>query len=119
MNRLVAIAALVLALGACSVDRIVKKADQKRAIGEYFDAGNLYRKAYMATKVKDKPKRAARALAAADCFRRICFTARALGSYGNALRYKVNDSTALFYLAVNGILPLLLGWSERRLSYFR
>lgn len=27
--------------------------------------------------------------------------------------------TAVFYLAVNGLLTLLLGWCERRLSYFR
>lgn len=27
--------------------------------------------------------------------------------------------TALFYLAVNGILTILLGWFERKLSYFR
>ena len=27
--------------------------------------------------------------------------------------------TAVFYLAVNGLLTLLLGWCEKRLSYFR
>lgn len=27
--------------------------------------------------------------------------------------------TAVFYLAVNGLLTLLLGWFERKLSYFK
>ena len=98
MNKLAAILCVLL-LASCNVDRIVKKADQKKAIGEYFEAANLYRKAYMRTPVKEKAKRGARALAAADCYRRIAYTARAMGSYANAMRYKVSDSTALFYLA--------------------
>ncbi|MCF0184319.1 MAG: OmpA family protein [Bacteroidaceae bacterium] len=99
MNRWLTIVLAALTLCACNVERIVKKADQKRAIGEYYEAGNLYRRAYMRTPVKEKAKRSARALAAADCYRRIAFASRAVGCYGNAMRYKVSDSTALFYLA--------------------
>lgn len=90
---------IILSLASCSVERIVKKADKKKAIGEYYDAANLYRTAYMRTKLKDKQKRGERALSAADCYRRIAFTSRAMGTYGNAVRYKVNDSTAIFFLA--------------------
>lgn len=77
----------------------MKKAEQFYALGEYFEAGAEYRKAYMRTPVKDRQKRAERAYKAADCYRRINYTAKAIGSYQNAVRYKYPDSIAVFYLA--------------------
>ncbi len=90
---------LTLWLTGCSAETNVKKADKFYAIGEYFEAGAEYRKAYMRTKPKDRVKRGERAFKAAECFRRINYTARALGSYQNAVRYNCPDSTAYFYLA--------------------
>lgn len=84
---------------ACGADKYLKKAEQFYAIGEYFDAATQYRKAYMHTPVKERHKRGERALKAADCYRRINYTARAIGSYTNAIRYGTTDSTAYLYLA--------------------
>lgn len=84
---------------ACGADKYLKKADQFYTIGEYFDAAAQYRKAYMHTPVKERSKRGERALKAAECYRRINYTARAIGSYTNAIRYGTNDSTAYLYLA--------------------
>lgn len=86
-------------LSGCGADKFVKKGDQAQAIGEYFNAAALYRKAYMRTPVKEKSKRAERAFKAAECYRKINYTARAIGSYMNAVRYHYPDSTALFFLA--------------------
>lgn len=88
-----------LLLTACGADKYVKKGDQFYAIGEYFEAAAQYRKAYMHTPIKERDKRGARAFKAADCYRRINYTARAIGSYLNAIRYKYQDSTAYLYLA--------------------
>lgn len=99
MRHLINIFILTLLLTSCSIDRIEKKGDQKLAIGEYYDAALLYRRVYMRTPVKEKTKRARRAMKAANCFREINYASRAAGSYTNALRYKINDSTAFFFVA--------------------
>ena len=83
----------------CSAESNVKKGDKFYAIGEYFDAASEYRKAYMRTKPKERVKRGERAYKAADCFRRINYTARAIGAYQNAARYDYKDSIVYFYLA--------------------
>lgn len=88
-----------LCLTACNAESNVKKGDKYYALGEYYEAAAEYRKAYMRTKPKDREKRGVRAYKAADCFRRINYTARALGSYQNAARYNYADSIVYFYLA--------------------
>lgn len=90
---------ITLWLAGCSAESNMKKGDKFYAIGEYFEAGAEYRKAYMRTKPKDRAKRGERAYKAADCYRRINYTSRAMGSYQNAIRYNYPDSIAFFYLA--------------------
>lgn len=90
---------MALWLSGCGAENNVKKGDKYYAIGEYFDAAAEYRKAYMRTKPKEREKRGERAYKAADCFRRINYTARAMGSYQNAARYHYKDSIVYFYLA--------------------
>ena len=90
---------LTLWLAGCSAETNVKKGDKFYAIGEYFEAAAEYRKAYLRTKPKERDKRGERAYKAADCYRRINYTTRAIGSYQNAARYNYQDSTVYFYLA--------------------
>lgn len=87
-----------LFLSACGADTHVKKGDQFYAIGEYYDAAAEYKKAYTRTQTKDKQKRGQRAWKMAQCYRRINYTAKAIGSYQNALRYGYPDSMAFLYL---------------------
>ena len=48
-------------LVGCNAESNVKKGDKFYAIGEYFEAGAEYRKAYMRTKPKEREKRGERA----------------------------------------------------------
>lgn len=91
--------ALSLLASSCGADKFVKKGDQHLAIGEYFEAAAQYRKAYMHTPIKEREKRGERAFKAAECYRKINYTARAIGSYMNAVRYHYPDSTTYLYLA--------------------
>ena len=88
-----------LLFSSCGAETNIKKGDALYAIGEYFDAAAEYKKGYSRTAVKDKPKRGERAWKMAECYRRINYTAKAIGAYQNAIRYKYPDSMAVLYLA--------------------
>ena len=82
-GRLLRIAVLcaVVLLSACNAENYVKKGDAFYAIGEYFDAAAEYKKAYARTPIKDKEKRGVRAWKMAQCYRRMNFSAKAMGAY--------------------------------------
>ena len=86
-------------LSGCGAETNIKKGDAFFAIGEYFDAAAEYKKGYSRTAVKDKAKRGERAWKMAECYRRINYSAKAIGAYQNAIRYKYTDSMAVLYLA--------------------
>ena len=98
MKTLLRYILLSLLVVACTPEVHVKKGDQFYAIGEYFDAAAEYKKAYSRTQTKDKDKRGQRAWKMAQCYRRINYTAKAIGAYQNAVRYGYPDSMALLYL---------------------
>ena len=83
---------LCMLLMACGADRALKQGDQLYATGDYFDAAAQYRKAYSQTSPKERTQRGQIALRQAECYRRINYTARAITTYRNALRYKQGDS---------------------------
>lgn len=89
-----------LQMVSCSNDNIAfNKGEQHYALGEYYQASIYYKKAYSRTSPKDRPKRALRAFKMGECYRRINYTQKALAAYQNAVRYKIQDSLALFHLA--------------------
>lgn len=90
---------LIMLLSGCGADQNVKKGDAFFAIGEYFDASAEYKKAFSRTPIKEKDKRGERAWKMAECYRRINYTAKAVGAYQNAVRYHYPDSMAILYLA--------------------
>lgn len=65
----------------------MKKGDQYYALGEYYDAAAEYKAAYSKTPTKLRDKRGERAIKMADCYRKINYTAKAIGSYQNGIRY--------------------------------
>ena len=103
MRRILFIVSYVLSvllmLTGCGAETNIKKGDAYFAIGEYFDAAAEYKKGYSRTAIKDKPKRGERAWKMAECYRRINYTAKAIGAYQNAVRYGYPDSMAVLYLA--------------------
>ena len=90
---------MILMLTGCGADNNIKKGDAYYAIGEYFDAAAEYKKGYSRTPIKDKQKRGERAWKMAECYRRINYSAKAIGAYQNAVRYGYPDSMAILYLA--------------------
>ncbi|MBQ0049343.1 MAG: OmpA family protein [Bacteroidales bacterium] len=86
-------------LCSCGAENHVKKGDAFFAIGEYFDAAAEYKRAYSRTKVSEKMKRGERAWKMAECYRRINYSAKAMGAYQNALRYHYPDSSVVLRLA--------------------
>jgi outer membrane protein OmpA-like peptidoglycan-associated protein len=85
---------------SCSNDNIAfNKGEQHYALGEYYQASIYFKKAYSRTSPKDKPKRALRAFKMGECYRHINYGQKALAAYQNAVRYKIQDSLALFHLA--------------------
>ena len=94
-----ALACALVLLSGCGAENNVKKGDAFYAIGEYYDAAAEYKKAYARTPSKEKQKRGERAWKMAECYRKINYSAKALGAYQNAVRYKYADNMALLYLA--------------------
>ena len=77
----------LLMLHSCAADNAVHKGDKFYALGEYFDAGEQYRKAYGKTPTTEKKLRGERALKMAKSYSHICSTQKALAAYRNAVRY--------------------------------
>ena len=72
---------------SCNAESNLKKGDQYFALGNYYDAAAEYKAAYAKTKTRERGKRGERALKMADCYRRINYTAKAVGAYQNGIRY--------------------------------
>ena len=79
--------AFLMLAASCDEASIGKKGDKALALGEYYVAGEYYRRAYSKTPAKEKEHRGRRALKMARCFNHINNTTKALGGYRNAVRY--------------------------------
>lgn len=72
---------------SCNAETSLKRGDQYFAIGEYYNAAGEYKAAYTRTKTRERGKRGERALKMAECYRRINYSAKAVGAYQNGIRY--------------------------------
>jgi outer membrane protein OmpA-like peptidoglycan-associated protein len=70
------------------VDSNIKKGEKYLAIGEYYDAGEQFKKAYSKTPSKERAKRGEIALKTAYCYEKINATQKAIAAYRNAIRYE-------------------------------
>lgn len=80
---------IVILTYSCAADNAMRKGDKFFALGEYYDAGAQYKKAYAKTPTKNHKLRGERALKMAQCYDKIANTQKALGGYRNAIRYGV------------------------------
>ena len=89
----------VLCLSGCSVQRKIKRADKKFAIGEYYTAADIYKSCYsrLSTK-KDRELKGYVAYRQGECYRLIN-NPRAANCYQSALRckYQMQDSTIFLH----------------------
>ena len=85
---------LVGGLSGCGIKKQLQRADKKYAIGEYYEAANLYKKVYPKIKRQQKALKAEVAFKQGECYR-ILNNPRAVNCYNNALRckYQLKDST--------------------------
>ena len=107
MNRLIrkysllGLLVVILLLPGCSVQKKIKRADRKFAIGEYYTAGDIYKQCYsrLSTK-KDRELKGYVAYRQGECYRLIN-NQRATNAYNNALRckYQLKDSTVYLHYA--------------------
>lgn len=83
---------LIGGLSSCSIKQRIKKADRMYAIGEYYDAADLYKQCYSrVSPTKEKALKAHVAFRQGECYR-ILNNQKAAASYKNAIRYRYQDS---------------------------
>lgn len=82
---------VVILLQGCSLKNRIKKADKRYEIGEYYDAGNLYKNIFPRISYKNKPLRAQISFRQAECYR-LSNQNRAEQTYNNSIRNLYPDS---------------------------
>lgn len=86
------ILAVAFLFQGCGPAALLKKADKKYEIGEYYSAAELYKRLYSQTPAKNKELRARISFNMGECYRVLNFSA-AEQNYVNALRNEFSDST--------------------------
>lgn len=105
----------VLLYSSCSVKARIKKADKKYAIGEYYDAGEIYKKCLPRISRKTaKPLKAYVAFRLGEC-NRILNNTNAANNYKNAITYKYEDS--IVFLRYAQVLHYQGKYEEAKKNY--
>ena len=98
-HKLFYILLAILCLTGCSVQRKIKRADKKFAIGEYYTAADIYKSCYRQLSAKkDRELKGYVAYRQGECYRLIN-NPRAANAYQSALRckYQLQDSTIFLH----------------------
>lgn len=82
---------LLTTFSSCSISARIKRADKRYAIGEYYQAAEMYKQVSRNIKGKEKSIRAYVAFQQAECYR-VLNNKRAANLYKNAIRYNYPDS---------------------------
>lgn len=85
-------------ISSCSIHARIKKADRKYAIGEYYEAGEMYRQTYRRIPTKERALRAHVAFQQGESYR-VLNNSRALSAYKNAIKYHYPDSIVYLHYA--------------------
>lgn len=99
-KKIIAVLVLVpLLLSGCGIKSRIKRADKKFAIGEYYDAAEIYRSCYpRVSNKKERPLKARIAFNQGECYR-ILNNTKAANAYKNAIRNKYQDSIVYLHYA--------------------
>jgi len=91
---------LVLLLPSCGIKTKIKRADRKFAIGEYYEAADLYRQIYPRVDKTNKSLKGRIAFNQGECYR-ILNSTKAVTAYQHAIscKYYLQDSTVYLRLA--------------------
>lgn len=99
IQNLLLFSLLAIVISSCSLNARISKGDKKYALGEYYVAGNTYRRVYPTIPIKNRTLRAEVAFKMGNSYRHINENKRAETAYKNAIRYKYKDDFVYFYAA--------------------
>lgn len=77
----------IITLFSCGADNNIKKGEKYLALGEYYDAADLFKQAYSKTPSKERDRRGEIAKRMAYCYNRINASSKAIAAYRNTIRY--------------------------------
>ena len=97
ISLLLILLVIIGGLTGCGIQKQLKRADKKYAIGEYYEAAQLYKKIYPKIKRNQKPLKAEVAFKQGECYR-IINHPRAVNAYKNAITYKYQLTDSIVYL---------------------
>lgn len=89
---------LSICMMSCSIKQRVKRADKKFAIGEYYEAADIYKSVYPRVSKKDRALKAHVAFRQGECYL-ILNNTRAAAAYQNAIRMHYTDSIVYLHHA--------------------
>ncbi|MBP5290046.1 MAG: OmpA family protein [Paludibacteraceae bacterium] len=107
---------LVGGLSGCGIKKQLQRADKKYAIGEYYEAANLYKKVYPKIKRQQKALKAEVAFKQGECYR-IINHPRAVNAYKNAITYKYQLQDSIVYLRQAQVLHYQGKYSDALRGY--
>jgi len=87
-----------MGFSSCSIKARIKRADKKYAIGEFYDAGDIYRSCYKKVPQKDKVLRGYVAFRQAECYHKLN-NGKAINAYQAAIRNQYSDSIIYLHYA--------------------
>lgn len=88
-------ATISLCLSCLTSEKAERRGDNYRALGEYAEAANHYKRAYNLTPNTNKSRRGLLQYKMGECYRSYGYSARALGAYRSAERYGLTDTLTL------------------------
>jgi len=117
MKKAILFILAVLCLSSCSIQQRVKRADKKFAIGEYFNAADIYKSCYsrLSTK-KDRELKGYVAYKQGECYRAIN-NPRAANCYQSALRCKYHLQDSTIFLHAGQVLQYQGKYKDAAKSY--
>ena len=116
ITLLLSLLILVGGLSSCGIQKQIKRADKKYAIGEYYEASLLYKKIYPRIKRKDRALKAEVAFKQGECYR-IINHPRAVNAYKNAITYKYQLTDSIVYLRQAQVLHYQGKYSDALRGY--
>lgn len=108
--------AIILLLPSCGLKTKIKRADRKFAIGEYYDAADLYRQIYPRVNKTDKKLKGRIAYNQGECYR-ILNNSKAVTAYQHAVSNKYQNQNDTVYLHLAQALQYQGKYSLAEKSY--
>ena len=117
MRKAILFIIAMLCLSGCSIQQRIKRADKKFAIGEYYDAADIYKSCYgrLSTK-KDRELKGYVAYRQGECYRLIN-NPRAANCYQSALRCKYHLQDSTIFLHAGQVLQYQGKYKDAAKSY--